>query len=70
MGDVIDIFSKKSENISFLCCSCCPEDPQPYIPIVDVSGSVPVIIALICPECETEHIVSSGKVYQSEGEAQ
>lgn len=58
MSNVISINQPKKGETTFLCCPC-TDEPAPFVPVAIVSEN-PVIIALLCPECEKEIPVVNG----------
>jgi hypothetical protein len=51
----------KQGDQTFFVCGCNPEDPQAFLPIVLIQHP-PLIVGLMCPECEQRLDVVNGFV--------
>jgi len=60
MSNVVDINRMKTGETAFMLCSCLPEG-TPYLTVAIVKDN-PVIIGMVCPECETELSVVNGVI--------
>lgn len=67
MTDNIIPFAPKkiepSEEMSFLLCPCTQEG-EPFLILTKETDDNPVIIGLICPNCEQELCVTNGIVHE------
>ena len=61
MGNVVPMNPVRPGEPAFMMCPCKPEDPEPYLAVALVSEK-PIVIALVCPECESQLDIIDGQV--------
>lgn len=63
MSNVIQLHTPKIGDRTFMVCGCNPKEPHPFMPIVILQQN-PVVVGLMCPECETHLDVIGGVIQQ------